>query len=116
MGMVPRAGLPGRLHAVAEERHRRLPRCRRPQPEVQDMVPLAVAQMILMPVTGFHHQHLPREQGEFLPVQLAPVGPAVDEDNLVVHVLVPRILVAALHAQQVEVVENRADPNARLDD
>jgi hypothetical protein len=110
--IIARADLFDRLYAIPEKRHRRCSGCRGPKAEMEHMVPLAVAQVILMPVAWLHHQHLPRRESKLFSVQVASVGAAVNEDYLVIHVLMPRILIAALHAQQVKIIKNRSHTNS----
>ena len=73
---------------------------------------LSVPQMVRMGVAGFHDQDLAVGERELGPVQPAAVGTALDENQLVVGVPVGGILVVAFHAQPVEVVEDRAHPDA----
>jgi hypothetical protein len=78
---------------------------------MHDVVALAMAQMILMPVAGLDDEDLARLDGELGSVERAAVGPAFYKDELMVRVLVPGIFIFPPHPKEVEILEDR--PQAR---
>src|SRR5580700_2363984 len=79
--------------------------------EMDHIMPLAMPKVVLVPVAGLDDENLAIGEAQFRSVQLAAIGPALDENELIVRMLVPGIFEFALHPQEMEVVENR--PKAR---
>ena len=82
--------------------------------EMDHVMPLAVPQVILVPVAGLDDENLAVGHAQFRTVQLAAIRTALDENELVVRMLVPGIFEVARHPQKMEVVENRSKARSAL--
>lgn len=82
--------------------------------KVKHVVALAVAKVILVMIAWFDDEDLAVGDTELRVVQLAAIGPALNQDQLVVRMRVRRILVVTLHSQQMEVIEDGMHTDTRL--
>ena len=107
---IPQVVAAAHLHLRKDRAIKKLnrgnPRLRVEDPKMQDVVPLPVPEVVLVPISRLDQEDLPLIERQLAPVQLASVRPALHQDHLVIGMLVARILEVSVHGQKVEIVKN----------